>query len=140
MSHNCNAPKSTAWFSCNIYFFLFSCPWHVLQDSLQNRYKLHNCQHMQKVDSSLFRSFELTKIHIEITLLDRHVGCQTPKMPMNSRCILFLSYFFHFCPHWLAFYGKELRHFAKFLLWCPMSLKRANDWIFTQTKVSICSI
>lgn len=59
-------PKSTAWYSCNIYFFLCLCSWHISQDSLQNRHKLRNCRHIvwkysickNYVDSSLFRSFE----------------------------------------------------------------------------------
>lgn len=68
-----------------------------------------------------------------------HAGSQAAKMTMNRTevimfivFIVFLSHFFHFCPYSLVLHGKEQRHLAKFLLWCFMSLEKANgDRIFT---------
>lgn len=103
------------------------------------------------MDSSLFRSFKFAKIHIEITLSDVFwnpelarvlSSCKNVNESHRSHLILqcFCHTFFHFCPYSLVLHGKEQRHLAKFLLWCFMSLEKANgDRIFTQPKGSICS-
>ncbi len=147
--------KITALFSCNIYLFL--CSWHILQVSQQSRHQLCICwymsiEHMQKLCVKqriqiIWTCKNWYWKNIVRRLLKSRIGMQAVKLQnwqwiaqKSFDFIVFLSLLFHFCPHSLVLHGKEQRHLAQFLLWCFVSLEKANgDRIFTSPKGSICS-